>query len=192
MKTTSLLLGLALIAQITQAATITVTTTDNASPAGDGQTSFLEALQSAQAGDTIGFNIAGAGPHVIQTPMGGYPFITANDLAIDGYSQPGASPNTNPILGGNNAVLKIVLDSSGTDTAPGPELPLHRSTRLLFPGFGDTASTRSPRHSSSSFSLIEAAGRRQKQNSEHLHARYGGKNRPRRRTRPRGNLYWVR
>ncbi|HXG47098.1 MAG TPA: hypothetical protein VNO52_05700 [Methylomirabilota bacterium] len=114
-----------------------MTTTDNNSPGDDGQTSFLEALREAQAGDTIAFNIPGDGPHIIVTPMGGYPFITADNLTIDGYTQPGASPNTNPILGGNNAVLKIVLDSSGTDTAPG-ELLQHRSTRLIFPGFGDT------------------------------------------------------
>lgn len=55
---------------------------------------------------------------------------------MDGYTQPGATPNSNPILGGNNAQLKIVLDSTGTDSAPNPvnpALPLRRSTRLDFP-----------------------------------------------------------
>jgi len=34
--------------------------------AGDGQTSLNEAIQVAQAGDTIAFNIPGAGPHTIK------------------------------------------------------------------------------------------------------------------------------
>ena len=134
-------IAFALWAPLAQAATITVTTTDNASGPGDGQISLDEALRSATDGDTVRFNIAGAGPHNIITPMGGYPPITAHDLTIDGYSQPGASPNNRGILEGNNAVLKIVLDSSGTDTAANPldaGLPLHRSTRLIYPGFGDT------------------------------------------------------
>lgn len=135
------ILGLAVYASVATAATITVTTVNNASGPGDGQTSFDEALRSAGSGDTIQFNIPGAGPHVIVTPIGGYPAITAHNLTIDGYSQPGASANTKGILEGNNAVLRIVLDSSGTETGPNPSdpgLPLHRSTRLLYPGFGDT------------------------------------------------------
>jgi hypothetical protein len=32
------------------------------------------------------------------------------NLTIDGYTQPGASPNSNPITAANNAVLKIVID----------------------------------------------------------------------------------
>src|SRR5205809_4687373 len=83
------------------AATITVTTTDNSSGPGDGQTSLNEAIQAAQPGDTIAFNIPGAGPHVIPTPLGGYPLIIADNLTIDGYTQPGSSPNTHSILGGN-------------------------------------------------------------------------------------------
>ena len=39
-------------------------------------------------------------------------------MIIDGYTQPGASPNTNPPGLGSNAVLKIVLDGSN---APGEE-----------------------------------------------------------------------
>jgi hypothetical protein len=109
-----------------------VDTVNNESP-GANETSLLEALTSAQDGDYIRFAIPGAGPHVIQTPMGGYPLITAHNLTIDGYTQAGATPNTRGILEGNNAALRIVLDSSGTDTAPNPtdpSLPLHRSTRL--------------------------------------------------------------
>jgi len=123
------------------AATFTVTTTDNSSGPGDGQTSLNEAIQVAQAGDTIAFNIPGAGPHIIQTPLGGYPLITVDNLTIDGYTQPGSSPNTHSILGGNNAQIKIVLDSTGADSASNPlnpNLPLRRSTRLPYSGYGDS------------------------------------------------------
>jgi len=123
-----------------RASIATVNTVDNEFP-GAGETSLAQALSNLQDGDTVRFQIPGAGPHVITTPMGGYPFITAHSVIIDGYTQDGAMPNTNSILGGNSAQLKIVLDSSGTDTAENPQdpsLPLHRSTRLLYPGFGDT------------------------------------------------------
>ena len=124
------------------AGTITVTTPDNASTPGDGQISLLEALQQSADGDTIRFNIPGAGPHRIQTPLGGYPLITAHNLTIDGYTQPGATPNTNPILGGNNAQIKIVLDSTASDsdtTDPqDPTLNSRRSTRILHSGYGDS------------------------------------------------------
>lgn len=121
--------------------TVVVDTTDNGSTPGDGKTSLLEALLDLRDQDRIHFNIAGAGPHVIATPIGGYPLITKSGVVIDGYSQPGAVANTNPILGGNNAQLKIVLDSTSDATAANPEnpdLPLRASTRLPFPGYGSS------------------------------------------------------
>lgn len=127
---------------LVQAATITVNTPDNSSGPGDGLISLDEALRSATDGDIVRFNIPGAGPHVIVTPLGGYPLVTANNLTIDGYSQPGSAPNTNPILGGNNAQIKIVLDSTGGDTAlndpQDPSLNARRSTRILHSGYGDS------------------------------------------------------
>ena len=122
------------------AADLTVTTVNNVNPPG-GQTSLAQALASAQAGDTIKFNLPGDGPHVIVTPMGGYPLITVDNLTVDGYSQPGSKPNSNGILGGNNADIRIVLDS--TNPAEGlnpdnPELPLRHSTRLPHSGYGDS------------------------------------------------------
>src|SRR5256885_15353688 len=93
-----------------QAAVITVTTTDNISPL-PGQTSLKQALATLHDGDTIKFNLSGAGPFYIVTPTDGYALITNNDVTIDGYSQPGSAPNTNSILAPNNAQLKIVLDS---------------------------------------------------------------------------------
>lgn len=92
-----------------QAAVITVTSTQNNPPA--GQKSLFQALTEVQAGDTIAFNIPGAGPHYLVTPTDGYPLITKDNVTIDGYTQPGATPNTNPILAANNAQIKIVLDS---------------------------------------------------------------------------------
>ena len=114
---------------------VTVNTINNDTP-GVGETSLKQALSGLQDGDIIRFNIPGPGPHTIVTPLGGYPLITANNVTVDGYSQPNSAPNVNPILGGNNAQIKIILDSTGADTAPNPinpALPLVRSTRLDFP-----------------------------------------------------------
>lgn len=123
-----------------RAADIVVTTVNNVSPPA-GQTSLFQALSTVQAGDTIKFNIPGDGPHVILTPIGGYPLVTVDNVTIDGYSQPGSQPNSNGILGGNDAIIKIVLDSSdpseGNNPA-NPDLPLRRSTRLPYSGYGDS------------------------------------------------------
>jgi hypothetical protein len=115
-----------------EAATITVTTTNNASPPA-GQTSFAQALAAAKSGDTIAFNIPGGGPHYIATPPApnpvdrGYPLIRAHNLTIDGYTQPGSSPNSNPILFANNAKIKIFLDSRQGE-----------ATLMNFDGYGPT------------------------------------------------------
>jgi hypothetical protein len=65
----------------------------------------------------ITFNISGTGQHVI-TANGGidlgtgdlysYPMLATN-VVVDGYTQPESSPNTNPILAPNNAVITIVI-----------------------------------------------------------------------------------
>lgn len=99
------------------AATFTVTNTNSL-----GLGSFSQAVFDANANlglDIIAFNIPSAGPHTIApdpmlncTPFAGA--ATCIDLTspvvIDGYTQPGASPNTNPITQGSNAVLQIVLN----------------------------------------------------------------------------------
>ena len=75
--------------------------------------SLREALSLANAHprtDTIGFNIPGAGPHSIQ-PNSALPTITT-PVVVDGYTQRGASPNTNGPELGSNAVLKIELDGT--------------------------------------------------------------------------------
>jgi len=60
--------------------------------------------------DEISFDIPGEGPHTIQ-PGSLLPAIT-DPLSIDGYTQPGASYNTNSPGQGLNTVLKIEIDGS--------------------------------------------------------------------------------
>jgi len=143
-KNSCLALTLALFVPVSRAAIFTVTNADNV--LSDGVTaapgSLLEALQKVGSGDTIRFHIPGPGPHYLVTPIGGYPLITADNLTIDGYSQTGASANSNSILGGNNAVIQIILDSTDDASADSPEpdfpdLLQRRSTRLIDFGTDD-------------------------------------------------------
>jgi len=95
------------------AATFTVTNTNDT-----GAGSFRQAIIDANAApglDTIAFNIPSAGVHTITTPTIDLPDITSPVL-IDGYTQPGSSPNTNALNAGINAVLQIeVVMSAGGD-----------------------------------------------------------------------------
>jgi CSLREA domain-containing protein len=107
--------------EVLVAATITVTGTGD-TIAIDGACTLREAITAANtnaatgdctagssvSGDVIQFNIAGGGPHVI-APTSPLPNI-AQQLTIDGYSQPGAVANTS--ASGNNAVLKIVISGA--------------------------------------------------------------------------------
>jgi titin len=95
------------------AATFTVTST-NDSGVGSLRQAILDANASVGT-DTIAFNIPGAGPHTIQ-PTSALPTIT-DPAIIDGYTQPGANPNTNPQGLGSNAVLKIELNGGGAGTS---------------------------------------------------------------------------
>src|SRR5258705_8539479 len=61
----------------------------------------------------IGFNIPGAGVQTIE-PQSLLPFITRT-VTMDGYTRPGASPNT--LANADNAVLLIEL-SGGSPNAP--------------------------------------------------------------------------
>jgi len=94
------------------AATFTVTNT-NDSGAGSLRQAILDANASAGA-DLIDFSIPGAGVHTI-TPVGPLPPLTG-PTTIDGYTQPGASPNTQ--LTSDDAVLLIEIngESSGEDS----------------------------------------------------------------------------
>ena len=95
------------------AATIfTVTkTADTADGTCDADCSLREAITAANANagtDTIAFAIPGAGPHTI-SPTSALPTIT-DPVIIDGYTQTGASTNTNGPGLGLNTVLKIELN----------------------------------------------------------------------------------
>ncbi len=75
----------------------------------------INVANSSSAADTVRFNIPGPGPHTIQ-PSSALPTLTAS-VVVDGYTQPGASPNSNGPGMGSDAVVKIELD--GTEAGPG-------------------------------------------------------------------------
>lgn len=60
--------------------------------------------------DTIVFNLPELGTQTIQ-PIGNLPDIT-DRVIIDGYTQPGAQPNTNPMGEAINAIIKVEIDGS--------------------------------------------------------------------------------
>src|SRR4029450_3430467 len=89
------------------AATFTVTNTNDT-----GAGSLRQAIDDANGtpgADTIAFNIPGAGGHTL-TPQSLLPTII-EAVTIDGYTQPGSSPNTNA-TGGLNSVLQIEIDGT--------------------------------------------------------------------------------
>jgi hypothetical protein len=88
------------------AATFTVT---NTLSVGAGSLNAAIALANATPElDVIAFNIPGAGVQTI-APDTALPIITA-PVIIDGYTQPGATPNT--LTNGENAVLRIELSGA--------------------------------------------------------------------------------
>jgi hypothetical protein len=95
------------------AATITVTTTAD-SGAGSLRQAITDSNASPGVVDTIAFNITGpacAGVPAVCTikPATALPTV-ADPVIIDGYTQPGSSPNTLAI--GDDAVLLVELDGS--------------------------------------------------------------------------------
>ncbi|HRQ63744.1 MAG TPA: hypothetical protein PKZ76_02570 [Xanthomonadaceae bacterium] len=103
---TIVLLPLCLAGTPAAAAVFTVTSTEDA-----GEGSLRQAIldANATAGEhVIVFDIPGPGFQRIEL-QSTLPAITRSDLLIDGYTQPGASPNTLEV--GNNAVLLIEIVS---------------------------------------------------------------------------------
>jgi subtilase family serine protease len=101
-----------------EAATITVTGTGSA-VAADGVCTLTEAIQAANTNaavnecpagepgpiiDIIAFNISGAGPYIISPASDP---VLIDPVIIDGYTQPGASPNTLPFPQGLNTLLRV-------------------------------------------------------------------------------------
>jgi CSLREA domain-containing protein len=107
--------------------TFTVTRTDDSNDPdlGDGQCGFfaarggracslraaIEQANATPGRDTINFNIGGGIGVKTISVASDLPDIT-DPLSIDGYSQPGSSPNT--LATGTNAVLMIQLDGNNT------------------------------------------------------------------------------
>ncbi|HTY41409.1 MAG TPA: S-layer homology domain-containing protein [Thermoanaerobaculia bacterium] len=92
------------------AVTTYLVTNTNAS----GPGSFAQAILDANANpgaDVIQFDIPGSGVQTILL-SGPLPAVT-DPLLIDGYSQPGSQPNTDPVA--DNAVLQIEILGSGGD-----------------------------------------------------------------------------
>jgi hypothetical protein len=86
--------------------TFTVTNTNDA-----GAGSLRQAILDANFTDgasVVNFNISGSGVKTIK-PTSALPIIT-EQVTIDGYTQPGASPNTKAL--GNDASLKVQLDGT--------------------------------------------------------------------------------
>ena len=82
--------------------------------ANDGKLTFREAILAANAapGSTIQFALPD--PSVAIKPTTALPFLTAK-VTIDGYTQSGASKNTNGPGLADNAVLKVVLNGALAD-----------------------------------------------------------------------------
>ncbi len=115
----SLVLVLALQATSAFAATFTVTNTNDS-----GAGSLRDAITAANAAagaDTIAFNVSGAGCDgsglCTIAPDSQLPSL-GDAVLVDGYTQPGASPNTNA-TGAINAVLKIVVSGVNIPGAQG-------------------------------------------------------------------------
>jgi len=96
------------------AATFTVTTTGD-SGAGSLRQAITDANAAAGA-DTIAFDIAGAGVQTIVLTSA-LPAVT-DVTVLDGYTQPGASPNTLPLAQGTNAVLNVEVSGAAVATEP--------------------------------------------------------------------------
>lgn len=89
--------------------TFTVTTTADSGP-GSLRQALLDAdTVVAGTAHRIVFAIPGAGPHVIR-PATALPMPVNEPVELDGFSQPGASPNTS--AGADNAAHRVVLDGS--------------------------------------------------------------------------------
>jgi len=105
----------ALLASVSSsAATFTVTSAADAGP-GSLRQAILDANGSAGP-HLIVFAIPGTGVHTI-APLAPLPPITSANVTIDGYTQAGASANTDPYR--DNAALRVEIDGTSIPTETG-------------------------------------------------------------------------
>jgi hypothetical protein len=97
----------------TTPATFTVTTTADAGP-GSLRQAILDANADSDQ-DDITFNLPGTGVRTI--PVASALPAIARPVVIDGFTQPGASPNT--MSDGDNAVRLVELDGTDAGSTPG-------------------------------------------------------------------------
>jgi titin len=106
-------------------------------------------------GGTIAFNIAGAGVHTI-SPLSQLPIITQS-VTIDGYTQPGSSPNTNPPTQGLNTVLTIEINGAMAGNSFGLNINANNCTvrGLVIDSFQNDAILTDPIGCNSNGNVIE-------------------------------------
>jgi len=105
------------------AAELFTVTNTNDSGTGSLRQAILNA-NAAPGADTINFNVPGTGVHTI-APTSALPTVS-EAVTIDGYSQPGATPNSKAV--GNDAVLKIELSGASAPTKYGLSISASNST----------------------------------------------------------------
>jgi hypothetical protein len=115
-------------------------------PLSVGESGWVEEEDELPAGALIRFSIPGTGIQVIEAPAGGFPAVVASGVTVDGYTQPGAQPNTQGLLEGNNAQLRIVLDArvlaAHPETGETPDYTLNlRGSGIVVRGLSVLAGT---------------------------------------------------
>jgi hypothetical protein len=136
MKSLLLLLsGICCLGSTAAAADFVVVNTNNQGPG-----SLYQAITDANATagrDNIVFNIPGPGVHVIDVSNGGLPEIK-DPVILDGYTQPGARPNT--LIAGDDAVILIQIDNTQHNGFVGTGLLVTAGTSIVrgisITGFG--------------------------------------------------------
>ncbi|HEU5378285.1 MAG TPA: hypothetical protein VFV38_22915 [Ktedonobacteraceae bacterium] len=107
------------------ASTLTVTTTADLNSCTPQNFSLRCAITQANAdgsGDTITFHIPSTDPGCassvctisVTDALDPLPTLTANTTTINGYTQPGAQPNSHALSAGDNAVLTMRLDGGSS------------------------------------------------------------------------------
>ncbi len=86
----------------------------------------IQEANAAGAAAEIDFNIAGGGTQAIAPQSALPPLTNPNGITVNGFTQPGSSPNTDPLI--DNAVYGIELKGKGPGTFPGLTLAQGHNT----------------------------------------------------------------